>query len=82
MQGRMKRCASAALETIDSVGHFPQLVAPEEMLRILDTVLGSGRDGEGSLAADVMEERSISNEGSLAEAEVNGDVDVDAVAMS
>ena len=82
MQSRMKRCASATLETIDSVGHFPQLVAPEEMLRILDTVLGSGRDGEGSLAADVMEERSISNEGSLAEAEVNGDVDVDAVAMS
>ncbi|KAM0859342.1 hypothetical protein ACQ4PT_047266 [Festuca glaucescens] len=74
MQGRMKRCASAALETIDSVGHFPQLVAPEEMLRILDIVLGEGR-----LAADVVEERS-GNEGSLAEAEVNGDVD--AVAMS
>ncbi|XP_047072598.1 strigolactone esterase D14-like [Lolium rigidum] len=74
MQGRMKRCASAAMETIDSVGHFPQLVAPEEMLRILDVVLGEGR-----LAADVVEERS-GNEGSLVEAEVNGDVD--AVAMS
>jgi pimeloyl-ACP methyl ester carboxylesterase len=74
MQGRMKRCASAAMETIDSVGHFPQLVAPEEILRILDVVLGEGR-----LAADVVEERS-GNEGSLVEAEVNGDVD--AVAMS
>uniref|UniRef100_A0ACD5VRD0 Uncharacterized protein n=1 Tax=Avena sativa TaxID=4498 RepID=A0ACD5VRD0_AVESA len=75
MQGRLKRCTSAVLETIDSVGHFPQLVALEEMLRILNVMLGEGR----LLASDVVEERS-GNEGSLAEAEVNGDVDV--VAMS
>jgi pimeloyl-ACP methyl ester carboxylesterase len=74
MQGRMKRCLGAVMETIDSVGHFPQLVAPDEMLRILDIVLGEGR-----LAADVVEERSGS-EGNLTEAEVNGDVE--AVAMS
>jgi hypothetical protein len=70
----MKRCVGAVMETIDSVGHFPQLVAPDEMLRILDIVLGEGR-----LAADVLEERSGS-EGNLTEAEVNGDVE--AVAMS
>nr|CAB3473461.1 unnamed protein product [Digitaria exilis] len=38
-------CA-AAMVTIDSVGHFPQLVAPDEMLGILDLVLGADCDEE------------------------------------
>lgn len=36
MQARLK---SAALEVIDSVGHFPQLLAPGELIGILDRVL-------------------------------------------
>jgi pimeloyl-ACP methyl ester carboxylesterase len=57
MQARMlaARCPAAAMETIDSVGHYPQLVAPDELLDILDLVLdGSSsdrkdRDGEDEL---------------------------------
>lgn len=72
MQGRMKRC-SAAMETIDSVGHFPQLVAPDELLGILDVVLGGGADDEDPAPAAVPGEKSTT-EGSLAEAEVNKEV--------
>ncbi|KAL5203006.1 hypothetical protein ABZP36_013958 [Zizania latifolia] len=38
MHLRMKK-NSAAMEIIDSVGHFPQLVAPQQLLDILDGVL-------------------------------------------
>ncbi|WVZ69864.1 hypothetical protein U9M48_018587 [Paspalum notatum var. saurae] len=43
MRARMR---AAAMYTIDSVGHFPQLVAPDELLGILDLVLGEGEDEE------------------------------------
>lgn len=62
--------------TVDSAGHFPQLVAPDEMLRILDAVLAEEEEAaaKGGGVAIVMEER-----GSLAavgEVEVKGDIDV------
>ncbi|KAB8082098.1 hypothetical protein EE612_003856 [Oryza sativa] len=73
MEGRIGR---AALVTVDSAGHFPQLVAPDEMLRILDAVLAEEEEAaaKGGGIAIVMEER-----GSLAavgEVEVKGDIDV------
>uniref|UniRef100_A0A0E0JKQ6 AB hydrolase-1 domain-containing protein n=1 Tax=Oryza punctata TaxID=4537 RepID=A0A0E0JKQ6_ORYPU len=77
MEGRIAR---AAMVTVDSAGHFPQLVAPDEMLRILDAVLanngGAVADEEAAKGgvAVVVEER-----GSLAavgEVEVKGDIDV------
>lgn len=73
MEGRIGR---AALVTVDSAGHFPQLVAPDEMLRILDAVLAEEEEAaaKGGGVAIVMEER-----GSLAavgEVEVKGDIDV------
>jgi pimeloyl-ACP methyl ester carboxylesterase len=43
MQARMR---AAAMYTIDSVGHFPQLVTPGELLGILDIVLGSAAASE------------------------------------
>ncbi|KAL6615493.1 hypothetical protein ACP70R_037763 [Stipagrostis hirtigluma subsp. patula] len=81
MQARMAaaRCA-ATLETIDSVGHFPQLVAPDELLRILDLVLDGGEEAEPAAAAlqaaDAAVEEGKSSEVGLAEAEVNSDIDV------
>ncbi|RCV26037.1 hypothetical protein SETIT_5G213100v2 [Setaria italica] len=87
MQARMlvARCA-AAMVTIDSFGHFPQLVAPDELLGILDLVLGAAGTADGdeeetaeAAAAALAEEKT--NEvpsGGLAEAapEVKGDIDV------
>ncbi|GJM94013.1 hypothetical protein PR202_ga10622 [Eleusine coracana subsp. coracana] len=54
MQARMQaaRCAAVAMKTIDSVGHFPQLVAPDALLEILNLVLGSHRNGEKVGPAD------------------------------
>jgi pimeloyl-ACP methyl ester carboxylesterase len=71
MHARMRaaRCAATALETIDSVGHFPQLVAPDELLRILNVVLGE----EGRAAGDVVVGQ-MNGEVGLADAEVNGDI--------
>lgn len=81
MQARMlaARCA-AAMVTIDSVGHFPQLVAPDELLGILDLVLGAGGDEEAGAGALALAE-GMNNEvpsGGLAQAaaEVQGDIDV------
>ena len=53
MQARMlaARCAAAAMVTIDSVGHFPQLVEPGELLGILDLVLGDADGGGEETAA-------------------------------
>ena len=54
MQARMLaagRCAAAAMEPIDSVGHFPQLVEPGELLGILDLVLGDADGGGEETAA-------------------------------
>uniref|UniRef100_A0A0D9V2J7 AB hydrolase-1 domain-containing protein n=1 Tax=Leersia perrieri TaxID=77586 RepID=A0A0D9V2J7_9ORYZ len=65
MRGRIGR---AALVTVDSVGHFPQLVAPDEMVRILDAVLANGGGGV------VVEESS--GLAAVAEVEVKGDIDV------
>ncbi|KAJ1284152.1 hypothetical protein BS78_03G182900 [Paspalum vaginatum] len=74
----LARMRGAAMYTIDSVGHFPQLVAPGELLRILDLVLG-GEDDEGdeqvasSVDDDVNREEAVG----LAEAEAaNSDVGV------
>ncbi|KAL5228860.1 hypothetical protein ABZP36_017125 [Zizania latifolia] len=71
--------AAATMVTIDSVGHFPQLVAPDELLRILDLVLGNGSNGAGGgeeeaeAAADIAVEERGTNEGScLADVEVKG----------
>jgi hypothetical protein len=66
--------------TIDSVGHFPQLVAPDELLGILDLVLGAGGDEEAGAGALALAE-GMNNEvpsGGLAQAaaEVQGDIDV------
>ncbi|XP_062232299.1 probable esterase D14L [Phragmites australis] len=54
MRSRMKG-AAVAVEIIDSVGHFPQLVAPQQLLDVLDGVLvRHGEDGHGvEQAADV-----------------------------
>ncbi|CAL4948943.1 unnamed protein product [Urochloa decumbens] len=86
MQARIlaaRRCAAAAMVTIDSVGHFPQLVAPCELLGILDQlVLGDddavAEDGEEEAAALAEEMSSEVPTGGLAEAapEVQGDIDV------
>ncbi|RLN24999.1 hypothetical protein C2845_PM07G14420 [Panicum miliaceum] len=87
MQARMlaARCAAAAMETIDSVGHFPQLVAPDELLGILDLVLGDAHiddddDGETAAAAALLSEEMSSEvpAAGLVEAapEVQGDIDV------
>ncbi|PUZ55983.1 hypothetical protein GQ55_5G257700 [Panicum hallii var. hallii] len=86
MQARMlaARCPAAAMETIDSVGHFPQLVAPDELLGILDLVLGDAHedaDGEETAAAAAALADEMSSEvpaGGFAEAapEVQGDIDV------
>ncbi|KAF0898497.1 hypothetical protein E2562_008098 [Oryza meyeriana var. granulata] len=81
MEDRIER---AAMVTIDSVGHFPQLVASDEMLRILDLVLSNAGRGEEEpeAVAVVVEERiTITKEGSsgfaaVAEVEVKGDIDV------
>ncbi|CAO2203907.1 unnamed protein product [Urochloa humidicola] len=79
------RCAAAAMVTIDSVGHFPQLVAPAELLGILDQVLGDDAvadgDEEDTAAAAALDEEEMSSEvtsGGIAEAapEVQGDIDV------
>lgn len=49
MQARMR---TASMYTIDSVGHFPQLVTPDEMLRILDRILvGSAASQEEETTA-------------------------------
>ncbi|XP_062204058.1 probable esterase KAI2 [Phragmites australis] len=77
MQARMAARCAAAMETIDSVGHFPQLVAPDELLGILDLVLGAAEEEEeeegvgalASRAADAVVEE-ISGEVGLAEAGV------------
>ncbi|KAL6618671.1 hypothetical protein ACP70R_033810 [Stipagrostis hirtigluma subsp. patula] len=45
MQRRMSG-AAAAVEIIDTVGHFPQLAAPQQLLDILDGVLRRGDDAE------------------------------------
>ncbi|KAL6882026.1 hypothetical protein ACP4OV_011498 [Aristida adscensionis] len=78
MQARMlaARCAAAAMVTIDSVGHFPQLVAPAELLGILDLVLGGGGAAAtgGEEPAGAVEETN-SGEG-LAAPEVDSGVDV------
>nr|CAB3477507.1 unnamed protein product [Digitaria exilis] len=80
-------CA-AAFVTIDSVGHFPQLVAPDEMVEILDLVLGGEDDDneEEEETAEMAEMVAMAEEmsskevpaGGLAEAapEVQGDIDV------
>lgn len=66
MQRRMKRTA-AAVKIIDSVGHFPQLAAPQQVLDILDGVLRlhgevkehDGAETEVAAADDVEEEGGI-----------------------
>ncbi|KAG8051454.1 hypothetical protein GUJ93_ZPchr0001g32432 [Zizania palustris] len=74
MQRRI--AAAAAMVTIDSVGHFPQLVAPDELLRTLDLVLGVGSNGGSGSGDDEEEaeaEAAAANEGScLADVEVKG----------
>jgi len=74
MQARMlgARCAAAAMVTIDSVGHFPQLVAPDEMLGILDRVLGD----VGWVAEEMMSSEVRSRGLEEAAPEVQGDIDV------
>ncbi|CAO2176847.1 unnamed protein product [Urochloa humidicola] len=64
MLARMRAAgrAAAAMVTIDSVGHFPQLVVPSEMLGILDAVLGDAAAAVGRAEA--------------AAPEVQGDIDV------
>ncbi|TVU34370.1 hypothetical protein EJB05_16202 [Eragrostis curvula] len=68
MQARLlaARCA-VDMETIDSVGHFPQLVAPEKLLEILDFVLGGDDAVVGEMNGETM---------GLADAELNSDIDV------
>ena len=58
MQARMR---AAAMHTIDSVGHFPQLITPDGLLGILDLVLGSAaasEEEEEEAAAAAMAETS------------------------
>ncbi|CAL5096564.1 unnamed protein product [Urochloa decumbens] len=58
--------AAADMVIIDSVGHFPQLVAPQQLLTVLEGVLrchGGGGDGE---------------EEEVAEAEADGGIDITA----
>ncbi|CAL4895184.1 unnamed protein product [Urochloa decumbens] len=48
--------AAADMVIIDSVGHFPQLVAPQQLLTVLEGVLrchGGGGDGEEEEVAEV-----------------------------
>ena len=77
MQARMLaagRCAAAAMETIDSVGHFPQLVAPQQVLDVLEGVMlrHGGGGGEGG-------ERGAAGEQVAAEvAEADGGIDITA----
>ncbi|CAD6231056.1 unnamed protein product [Miscanthus lutarioriparius] len=81
MQARMR---AAAMHTIDSVGHFPQLVTPDELLGILDLVLGSGaaygEEEEEATAAAMAETSSevvVVSSGGLADApESKGRIDV------
>jgi pimeloyl-ACP methyl ester carboxylesterase len=39
MQRRMEKAAEVEVVVIDSVGHFPQLVAPQQLLAVLQRVL-------------------------------------------
>ncbi|OEL15209.1 Strigolactone esterase D14 [Dichanthelium oligosanthes] len=74
MQARMMAAGcTVTIEIIDSLGHFPQLVAPDELLRILDL------EEEETVVAALAEEMSSEVPSSgLAEAapEVQGDIDV------
>jgi pimeloyl-ACP methyl ester carboxylesterase len=65
MRGRMKRAAEVEVVVIDSVGHFPQLVAPQQLLAVLQRVL--------QRAAAANEERAA-----VAEEEADGGIDVTA----
>ncbi|PWZ16761.1 Strigolactone esterase D14 [Zea mays] len=65
MRGRMKRAAEVEVVVIDSVGHFPQLVAPQQLLAVLQRVL--------QRAAAANEERAAA-----AEEEADGGIDVTA----
>lgn len=65
MRGRMKRAAEVEVVVIDSVGHFPQLVAPQQLLAVLKRVL--------QRAAAANEERAAA-----AEEEADGGIDVTA----
>ncbi|XP_040382959.1 probable strigolactone esterase DAD2 [Oryza brachyantha] len=75
--GKRRRAAAAAMVTVDSVGHFPQLVAPDEMLRVLDLVLANAADDEEPAdQAAAGKEGSSSGLAIAAEVDVKGDIDV------
>lgn len=56
MQARMQ---AAAMETIDSVGHFPQLVVPDKLLEILNRVLGAYHGGSKEEEPSVVASREM-----------------------
>lgn len=64
MQARMR---AAAMYAIDSVGHFPQLIAPDELLRILGRVLGEEEEVVASQQASSGDDEMDSGEVGLAE---------------
>lgn len=68
MRGRMKRAAEVEVVVIDSVGHFPQLVAPQQLLAVLKRVLQ-----RAAPPAEDKEERAAA-----AEEEADGGIDVTA----
>ncbi|KAL6848840.1 hypothetical protein ACP4OV_021423 [Aristida adscensionis] len=81
MQRRMKRSAAVAVEIIDSVGHFPQLVAPQQLLDVLEGVLRhGGEDAEHGVAAaattEEVEEEEEKEEEEQAASVVDGGIDI------
>ncbi|RLM98928.1 hypothetical protein C2845_PM06G03960 [Panicum miliaceum] len=60
MKSRMTAAAAADVVVIDSVGHFPQLVAPQQLLDVLESVLrgrgGGGGEGEHGAAGEPVAE--------------------------
>jgi len=74
MRRRMTAAAAADVVVIDSVGHFPQLVAPQQVLDVLEGVMlrHGGGGGEGG-------ERGAAGEQVAAEvAEADGGIDITA----
>jgi pimeloyl-ACP methyl ester carboxylesterase len=57
---RRMTAAAADVVVIDSVGHFPQLVAPQQLLDVLESVLrrrvGGGGEGEHGAAGETVAE--------------------------
>jgi pimeloyl-ACP methyl ester carboxylesterase len=60
MRSLMARAAAADVVIVDSVGHFPQLVAPQQLLGVLEGVLrrhgGGEEEGRAHGAVEVLEQ--------------------------